>query len=35
VVDDKRAAVPLSDGPHKIIKIKGVALFGGVDIRNY
>jgi len=34
-VDDKRAIVPLGEEPHKIIKITGVAIFGGVDIRNY
>ncbi len=34
-IDDKRAIQPIGEGPQKIIKIKGVALFGGVDIRNY
>jgi predicted membrane protein len=34
-MDDKRAIMPFGDGPRKIIIIKGVALFGGVDIRNY
>lgn len=34
-MDDKRAIMPFGDGPRKIIVIKGVALFGGVDIRNY
>jgi predicted membrane protein len=34
-VDDKRSISPMGEGPHKIIKITGVAIFGGVDIRNY
>ncbi len=34
-MDDKRAMGPVIDGPRKIIIIKGVALFGGVDIRNF
>jgi predicted membrane protein len=34
-VDDKRAIVPFGEGPRKILIIKGVALFGGVDIKNY
>ncbi|WP_158795757.1 LiaI-LiaF-like domain-containing protein [Pedobacter sp. L105] len=34
-VDDKRSIPPLGEEPFKILKIKGVALFGGVDIRNY
>ncbi|WP_432709903.1 LiaF transmembrane domain-containing protein [Pedobacter sp.] len=34
-MDDKRAIMPFGDGPRKIVVIKGVALFGGVDIRNY
>jgi len=35
-MDDKRAVGPLStDGPRKILIVKGVALFGGVDIRNF
>lgn len=34
-MDDKRSIQPLGAGPHKTIRIKGVALFGGVDIRNY
>jgi len=34
-IDDKRAANPLSNEPRKILVIKGVALFGGVDIRNF
>ncbi|MES2513625.1 MAG: LiaF domain-containing protein [Bacteroidota bacterium] len=34
-IDDKRAVAPFGDGPRKILIIKGVALFGGVDIRNF
>ncbi|RZK82183.1 MAG: hypothetical protein EOO92_02725 [Pedobacter sp.] len=35
-MDDKRGIGPLNtDGPRKILIIKGVALFGGVDIRNF
>ena len=34
-LDDKRAIAPANDGPRKIVIIKGVALFGGVDIRNF
>ena len=34
-VDDKRSVLPATDAPVKILRIKGVALFGGVDIRNF
>ncbi len=34
-IDDKRAAAQLGVGPRKILVLKGVALFGGVDIRNF
>lgn len=34
-LEDKRSIVPMGEGPQKIIRIKGVALFGGVDIRNF
>ena len=34
-LDDKRSVQPLVDVPTKILIIKGVAMFGGVDIRNY
>jgi len=34
-VDDKRSVPPTGEEPQKIIKIIGVALFGGVEIRNY
>lgn len=35
-MDDKRGALPVSgDAPRKILIIKGVAIFGGVDIRNF
>ena len=35
-MDDKRAVGPVStDGSRKILIVKGVALFGGVDIRNF
>jgi len=34
-MDDKRAVAPFGDGPRKILVIKGLAMFGGVDIKNY
>jgi predicted membrane protein len=34
-MDDKRGVVPFGDAPRKIVVIKGVALFGGVNIRNF
>ncbi|WP_285055805.1 LiaF transmembrane domain-containing protein [Pedobacter ginsengisoli] len=34
-MDDKRAVSPVADAERKILVIKGVALFGGVDIRNF
>lgn len=34
-MDDKRAIGPVSDTDRKVLVIKGVALFGGVDIRNF
>ncbi|WP_316841216.1 LiaF transmembrane domain-containing protein [Pedobacter gandavensis] len=34
-IEDKRGPVMLSDGGNKIIKITGLALFGGVEIRNF
>jgi len=34
-LDDKRSIQPLTDAPHKLLIIKGVVMFGGVDIRNY
>lgn len=34
-IDDKRAVAPFGEGPRKILVIKGLALFGGVDIKNY
>lgn len=34
-IEDKRGPVVLSDGGNKIIKITGLALFGGVEIRNF
>lgn len=34
-MDDKRAVGPVADAERKILVIKGVALFGGVDIRNF
>jgi predicted membrane protein len=34
-MDDKRAVSPLNTDARKILVIKGVALFGGVDIRNF
>lgn len=34
-MDDKRAVNPVTTEPRKILVVKGVALFGGVDIRNF
>ncbi|ALL07511.1 hypothetical protein AQ505_19655 [Pedobacter sp. PACM 27299] len=34
-IEDKRGPVILSDGGTKIVKITGMALFGGVEIRNF
>jgi predicted membrane protein len=34
-LDDKRSIQPISDGKHRLLIIKGIAMFGGVDIRNY
>jgi predicted membrane protein len=34
-LDDKRSIQPLPEGPNKLLIIKGIAMFGGVDIRNY
>jgi len=34
-LDDKRSVLPPSGQPRKIIKIKGLALFGGMSITNY
>ncbi|MGY0041376.1 LiaF transmembrane domain-containing protein [Pedobacter sp. NJ-S-72] len=34
-LEDKRAVMPATEEPLKIITIKGVALFGGVTISNY
>lgn len=34
-IEDKRGPVMISDGGTKIIKITGLALFGGVEIRNF
>ncbi len=34
-LDDKRSIQPISDGRHRLLIIKGLAMFGGVDIRNY
>jgi len=34
-IDDKRALGQVIEEPRKMIIIKGVALFGGVDIRNF
>lgn len=34
-LDDKRSIQPVTDGKHRLIIIKGIAMFGGVDIRNY
>jgi len=34
-LDDKRSIQPITDGKQRLVIIKGIALFGGVDIRNY
>ncbi|MBC7615696.1 MAG: hypothetical protein H7202_06485 [Pedobacter sp.] len=34
-LDDKRSIQPVTDGKHKLVIIRGIVLFGGVDIRNY
>ena len=34
-LDDKRSVVPNFEGPHKLVIIRGIAMFGGVDIRNF
>jgi predicted membrane protein len=34
-LDDKRSIQPVAEGQNKILIIRGIAMFGGVDIRNY
>lgn len=34
-LDDKRSIQPVTDGKNRLLIIKGLAMFGGVDIRNY
>ncbi|MCY1526060.1 hypothetical protein D9M68_610630 [compost metagenome] len=34
-IDDKRSIMPLAEGNNKLVIVKGVAIFGGVDIRNF
>lgn len=34
-LDDKRSLGPINAEPSKILKIEGVTIFGGVEIRNY
>lgn len=34
-IDDKRAVTPYQGEVRKVVVLKGVALFGGVDIRNF
>ncbi|MNT98375.1 hypothetical protein D3C72_2409480 [compost metagenome] len=35
-LDDKRSIGPMNNTePRKILKIEGVTIFGGVEIRNY
>ena len=34
-LDDKRSLGPVSTEPRKIVKIQGVTIFGGVEIRNF
>lgn len=34
-LDDKRGTLPVGEEPKKMLVLKGVAMFGGVDIRNF
>jgi predicted membrane protein len=34
-LDDKRSVQPIGDGPQKLLILRGIAMFGGVDIRNF
>lgn len=34
-LDDKRSIQPITDTKNRLLIIKGLAMFGGVDIRNY
>jgi predicted membrane protein len=34
-LDDKRSVQPIGDGPQKILILRGIAMFGGIDIRNF
>jgi predicted membrane protein len=34
-LDDKRSIQPVVEGQRKLVVIRGIAMFGGVDIRNY
>ena len=34
-LDDKRSIQPITDGKSRLLIIRGIAMFGGVDIRNY
>ncbi|HTM99446.1 MAG TPA: LiaF domain-containing protein [Pedobacter sp.] len=34
-IDDKRSIQPVNEENRKLVIIKGIALFGGIDIRNY
>lgn len=34
-LDDKRSIQPAVEGQNKLLIIRGIAMFGGVDIRNY
>ncbi len=34
-LDDKRSIQPITDGKNRLLIIRGIAMFGGVDIRNY
>ncbi len=34
-LDDKRPIQPIIEGQHKLLIVKGIALFGGVDIRSF
>mgnify|MGYP003462789976 FL=1 len=34
-LEDKRGIMPIAEGQNKLLIIKGIALFGGVDIRSF
>jgi predicted membrane protein len=34
-VDDKRAILPLQEGPQKVLVVRGLAMLGGIEIKNF